>query len=638
MIEFFGKDRLRRVFFGLFLLSSIACVIATSWHYTRKYPGNPGTWLAWLLCLGFLLATYFPSRTETREWAWALWDDSSFIRLFVILALVFIVSHVWNFKTAPWNQNGLFDDAAWDIYFAKKYIFTHEPFQAAFPDGIAREVVFHYYITFFFVLFGYNLLTFNIALLILGLTTFVFTCLIVHELFRNYLVTIVSGLVFNFLPFHFIQTFIGHRYAMAGPLITASLYFLITAFARPSAFRAALSAILAALCVDSAIMGKQFVTCLFAAGLLYVVMSYKRSLTKQNVGLATVFVLGLAASMVPLILFVHYNWNLYFGHEKDLSVLFFQAYKNRATGALKPYIEDLRSIFFAPFSGKRLAMQDCVLIPFWYYVFLIPGLLIALWKKHFEIILLAIVPIVGAFVSTAYDFRVLHAAPFWIIVMAFTLHGLTRLHRIAWLRHYAIQLVIFIAAACVLAAGWIPSVRYLYAKSKDPFSIYLLSQHDVPVARFIRDIIAGVPHPSVKRRHQEFRKLTNLPEPTHDAFVCVESGFAVTHLFLQDYDDRKILSFCEQTPMIDTTEANLFAINKKVLTNYNGGRDVMLIWQNTPKSMRTIAAFGKLSHLGSARQLVARHAGRSYSFYVLTIPKDKWIFGQAKEELAALHL
>src|SRR5882724_10452697 len=270
MIEFFGKDKLRRVFFVLFVLSSIACVVATSWHYTSRYPGNAGTWLAWLLCLGFLLATYVPTRRDTNEWTSELWDNQLFVRVFVVLALVFVVSHIWNFRTAPWNQNGLFDDAAWDIYFAKKYIFTHEPFQAAFPDGIAREVVFHYYITFFFVPFGYNLLTFNIALLVLGLTTFIFTCLIIHELFRNYFVTIVAGLVFNFLPFHFIQTFIGHRYAMAAPLITASLYFLMTAFTRQSAFRMALSAILAALCVDSAIMGKQFVICLFAAGFLYV--------------------------------------------------------------------------------------------------------------------------------------------------------------------------------------------------------------------------------------------------------------------------------------------------------------------------------------------------------------------------------
>src|SRR5947209_20513826 len=180
MIEFFGKDNLRRAFFVLFVVSSIACVVTTSLHYTGKYPGNPGTWLGWLLSLGFLLATYIPPQRGIKEWATEVWEDKVFVRVFLGLGLLFLISHVWNFKTAPWNQNGLFDDAAWDIYFAKKYIFTHEPFQAAFPDGIAREVVFHYYITFFFIPFGYNLLTFNTALLVLGLTTFIFTCLIIH--------------------------------------------------------------------------------------------------------------------------------------------------------------------------------------------------------------------------------------------------------------------------------------------------------------------------------------------------------------------------------------------------------------------------------------------------------------------------
>src|SRR3954470_21334435 len=253
MTDIFGKDRIRRLFFGLFALSAIVCVVATSFHYTRKYPGNPFTWLAWLSCLAFLLATYCPSRQEVKQWAASLWDDKRFLWVFVFLGLLFVVSHIWNFKTAPWNQNGLFDDAAWDIYFAKKYVFTHEPFQAAVSEGIAREVGFHYYITPFFLLFGYNLLTFNCALLLLGLVTFIFTCLIIHQLFGNYFVTILSAIVFNFLPLQFIETFVGHRSAMAAHLITGSLYLLMTGFSRRSTFRIAVSGILAALCVESAI-------------------------------------------------------------------------------------------------------------------------------------------------------------------------------------------------------------------------------------------------------------------------------------------------------------------------------------------------------------------------------------------------
>jgi hypothetical protein len=634
MIEIFGKDNRQRLFFALFAASTIACAVATSLHYTRKYPGNPVTWVAFLLSLFFVLAAYFPSRAEIRTWATALWEDKRFLRIFGILALVFIVSHIWNFKPAPWNQNGLFDDAAWDIYFAKKYVLTHEPFQAAVSEGIARETGFHYFITPFFLLFGYNLLTFNCVLLLLGLATYLFTCLIVHRLFGNYFVTILSALVLNFLPLHFLETFVGHRYAMAAPLMMASLYFLMTGFSGRSSFRVVLSAILAAFCVESAIMGKHFLMCLGAAAVLLALTDYKRSVTRENIRFAVVFVLALAAAMMPLIVFVYYNRVVYFAHEKELTDLFLQAYKNRATGALRPYVDGLKGIFFAPLSYQRLAMQDHVVFPPWYWVFVVPGMAIALLRKRFDIVLLATVPIAGAFVSTAYDFRVLHAAPFWIILMAYSFYALTRLERLT--RSYLVNLAVFAVAGCILAAGWIPSVRYLYAKSKDPYSVHIFSQQDVPVARFIRDIVAGVPNPSPKIRHQEFLRLPNLPEPAYDAFVCNDSGFAIPHLFLQDYGDRQIMSFCDQVQMLHFTQASLLAMNKKVLSGYAGTKGVMLIWQQTGKSYRTIEAFKKLRHLGSDRLLQAKHAGRAYLFYVLTIPREN--VARFKQELVSLNL
>jgi hypothetical protein len=637
MIEIFGKDNLRRTFFGLFAVSAIGCAIATILHFNHKYPGNPFLWAPWVLSIIFLLATYFPESRELKPWASSLWSqDKRFLPVFAGLAIVFVVCHVWNFKTAPWNQNGLFDDAAWDIYFAKNHVFTHEPFQAAYSDGIAREAMFHYYITFFFLPFGYNLLTFNVSLLILGTITFLFTALLIHRLFNNYLVTIVSALVFNFLPLQFIQTFIGHRYAMAAPLIMSSLYFLATGFTDRSPFRIALSAVLAALCVESAIMGKQFVMCLGVAMILYAITDYKRSVTKEKIGYVVIFVLGLAATLVPLIVFAYYNSIVYFGHESDLTAQFVQAYKNQASGAFKSYVDGLTEIFFASFSGRRLAMQNFVIIPFYYYAFLIPGLVIALIRKRFEFVLMAIVPVVGAFVSSAYDFRVLHAAPFWIILMAFAFHALTRLQTLPVVRRYALHVGILVVAGFVLFAGLLPSIRFLYSKSKDPYSIHLLGQHEVAVARFLRDIIAGVSDPSMRRRPNEFKKLPGLPEPANDAFVCDELGYAVTHLFLQEYNDRQIMSFCDQLPMLDLSEVNVFAHNKRVLSDYKGSKGVMLIWESTPKAARTIEAFKKLRHLGSDKTLVAQHAGRSYSFYILTIPKEN--LDRFKQELASLML
>jgi hypothetical protein len=620
----------------LFAVSAIGCATATILHFNHKYPGNPFLWAAWVLSIIFLLATYFPESRELKEWASSLWwGNRFFLSVFAGLALLFVVCHVWNFKTAPWNQNGLFDDAAWDIYFAKNHVFTHEPFQVAYPDGIAREVMFHYYITFFFFLFGYDLLTFNLSLLLLGMITFLFTSLLIHRLFNSYLVTIVSALVFNFLPLHFVQTFIGHRYAIAAPLIMASLYFLTTGIADRSPFRIALSSILAAFSVEGAIMGKQFIMCLAVAMILYAIADYKHSVTREKIRFVIIFGIGLAASLIPLIVFAYYNRIIYFGHESDLTANFLQAYKNRASGALKPYFDSLAEIFFAKFAGRRLSMQDYVIIPFYYYAFLLPGLLIALFKKRFEIILLAIVPVVGAFVSTAYDFRVLHAAPFWIILMAFTFHALTRLGAVPVLRRYALHLGLFIIAGFVVGAGLIPSIRYIYAKSKDPGSIYLLGQREVAVARFLRDIIAGVPHPSVRRKPNEFKKLPGLPEPAYDAFVCNELGFAITHLFLQDYNDRQIMSFCEQAPMMNISAPNVFAMNKRVLTNYNGSKDLMLIWESNATSARTINAFAKLSYLGKSKMMMARHAGRPYSFYILTI--SKWDVPRFKQELERLE-
>ena len=618
----FGSNGVRRAFFLLFILSGLACLIATSLHYTKTYPANPVTWAGWLLSMVFLLLTYFPTSREVKDWLQSL--NSLLPLVFVLLAVFFVVSHLWNFSTAPWNENGIFDDAAWDIYFAKRYIFTNEPFQAAFPDGISREVIFHYYITFFFALFGYNLLTFNVSLIILGMTTFLFTTLLIHKTFNNYVVTITSAVIFNFLPLHFIQTFVGHRYAMAAPLIMASLYFLFTGFKNGSYFRVALSAILAALCTDSAVMGKHFVMSLFAAMILYLVFDYKKSFTKENRNRVIVFTLGLLITLVPLIVYVYYDASTYFRNESGLTRQFFESFgKSGPEGFKKLYVDNLISIFFGEHSGRRLSMQDYVIIPFVYYIFLIPGLVLALIKKRYEIILLALIPIVGAFVSSPYDFRVLHAVPFWIILMAFTFHELVKLQNNEKIRRYAFRHGIPIISAIVLSIGLVSSINYINSKSKNPNSVWLLPQRDLAVSRFLRDVVAGVPNPSAVMRHNELNKLDGIPEPDYETFACQARGFAITHLFLKDYDDRKIMSFCDQAPIVNLTEAEILANNKKVISSYViGHKNLKLVWEVSDKTKKVIEAFKKFRQLGSDEVLTGQHAGNSFSLYILNIPKE----------------
>ena len=90
-----------------------------------------------------------------------------------------------------------------------------------------------YFITMFggfFSLFGFNILSYEAALFCIWLTTFVFTLLLVHLFFKSYVVTSVTALIFNFLPFAFIYTFAGYRYPLAVALAVVSLYFLHLGF------------------------------------------------------------------------------------------------------------------------------------------------------------------------------------------------------------------------------------------------------------------------------------------------------------------------------------------------------------------------------------------------------------------------
>src|SRR5206468_10897762 len=156
---------------------------------------------------------------------------------FLFWILFFIVSHLWNFRTSPWNGNALFDESGWDLYFLKSRIMGH-PFQPVWPDHItmARETLFHYYVWAFLRLFGYNILSYEAALFVIWCTIFIFTLLLVHLLFRSYIVTSVTALVFNFLPFAFIFTFAGYRYPMSTALGVVSLYFLHLGFNSASSF------------------------------------------------------------------------------------------------------------------------------------------------------------------------------------------------------------------------------------------------------------------------------------------------------------------------------------------------------------------------------------------------------------------
>ena len=106
---------------------------------------------------------------------------------FLFWVLFFVLSHLWNFRTAPWNGNGLFEDSAVDLLYLKSYVIGH-PFQAAWfhphPFLISRETLFHYYVWGFLNVFGYNIVSYEAALLLLWSGVFIFTLLLADLLLK----------------------------------------------------------------------------------------------------------------------------------------------------------------------------------------------------------------------------------------------------------------------------------------------------------------------------------------------------------------------------------------------------------------------------------------------------------------------
>src|SRR5438093_9637785 len=224
----------RILLLGLSFLSLLICAGGATAHYLKWAWGNRAQPIGWLLGMLFLLFAFSPPPRQIAANLKSLIKPKTAFFLFWIL--VFVVSHLWNFRTAPWNGDALFDESGNDLGYLKSHVIGH-PYQAAWFHGIiSRETLFHYYVWGFLKLFGFNILAYEAALFVIWLTAFVFTLLLVDLFFGSYIVTSVTALVFNFLPFAFIYTFVGYRYPMTVALAVVCLYFLHLGFRTTSRF------------------------------------------------------------------------------------------------------------------------------------------------------------------------------------------------------------------------------------------------------------------------------------------------------------------------------------------------------------------------------------------------------------------
>jgi len=614
-----GKSKFltpRIILLGFSIVSLAICAWAGAAHYRQAVWGGPWQPIGWLLSMLFLLAAFFPGRERPAAGFKSLIKPKTAFFLFWIL--FFVVSHLWNFRTAPWNGNALFDESGWDLWYLKTYVIGH-PYQAAwFHIVISRETLFHYYVWGFLRLFGFNILSYQAALFVIWLTTFIFTLLIVDLFFRSYIVTSITALVLNFLPYAFIYTFAGYRYPMATALAVVSLYFLHVGFRTASRFCLSLGGIAAGLCLASSISGKQYLLALAIAAPLYALFywrSLKRSVTWSSLALV---VYGFLAGAATILLYIWFNRDAYTLYESAFLRDFWHAAQSAPfPSGIRPYTKQLWDCFFT-MPGPRFFIPDVLPIPLPYYWLLAPGLVLAIWQRRFEIPLLATIPVVGAFIARAIENRLLLPIPFWVILMSFTFAGLLKLR--PW---PSVQIVLGAIAVLILLDGLIPSVRYIYSKTKNPFGIRYYAQEEVGVSRFLKHVVAGQEHPGPPHlERDEFNRLKGMPDPGFETFICEGDAYSIIHLFLHDYDDGKILSFCGGYPFdVVLSEQDVWNSNKRAIASYApSNKDLKLIWEHHPKTERIISIFQSLRDFGTEDSLSYSFGGRVRTFYVLTIP------------------
>jgi DNA-binding beta-propeller fold protein YncE len=391
-------------------------------------------------------------------------------------------------------------------------------------------------------------------------------------------------------------------------------------FRKASRLALSLGGIAAGLCLASSITGKQYVLALLVCSLLCAVFDWKIVTKTRTWGLLAVVLYSFFAAAMPILCYIAFNRGDYTYYEGVFIRDFWGAlHGHRSPHDLSFYVTQLPKLFFSV-PGPRLFLIEFLPIPLPYYLFLVPGFIRALLHKRYDIVLLATIPVLGVFISAGYtvEHRLLLAIPFWIILMGFAFAALLRLR----LRP-GFKIILAGLAGSILATGFVPSVQYIYSKTKSPFSIYSYAQHQVAVSRFLKHVVAGQEHPEPPRlERDEFNRIKGIPDPPYETLICQGDAYSIIHLFLHDYDDNKILSFCGLPFFFVMSEQDVWNANKKAIVTYPfTNKDLKLIWERDPKTERIIRMFQSLRDLGTEDSLSFPFGGRVRTFYVLNIPK-----------------
>lgn len=580
-VKLFDKGSIERLDRKLFLASLFLAVInftVTLLMYLDVLQDNFITYFTWPVAIALLLISFRKLGTVELK---KVNIKNPFLIVILVVTAIYFITHFYNFSNAPWNTFGLFDDGAWDIFDARKMCFTSKRFELIFWDEniglISRELVFHYFMVILFKIFGYNLLTFNVGLIFLGFITVLFTTLTAYELKKDPVIAGACGIFLNFMPLNFTQVYMGHRYAICGPLLMISFYFIVRAFKRNSLLAAVTGGVFAGLTMESAIMGKQYIYGLIATGvvvLIYLLIK-KRENIASFITSVTAILTGYLVATTPLYTYMFTHWKLYSFRESALTREFFERLKNEGFKVVSDNLEILKEVVFAESSGYRQFSNGSPVLRWYLVVFLIIGIVVLLKRKEIGVIFLAAIPFAGSIITITYDFRILITAPFMCILITEGVFAAFEL--IFKKREGAEKLYPYFASALMLIMMF-PHFTYLKRLADDPNSEYLLPHYSVAVSRYVSDVAAGSETPSIAMKKNEFnRPNTN---DRYDVLACVEYTYAHVHAYIGGEYSREILSLCGDFPYISRSEDDMRIIVYNALQNYQAGsKDLVLVFE-----------------------------------------------------------
>lgn len=576
-----------KMFIAALILIAVSFAV-TVLMYTKTLPDNFIVWFTYpasVICLLVSCRKYITFKFSDIKTHKGILIGSAAV------TLIYFLFHLYKCDTAPWNNFGLFDDAAWDIFDARLKCFNGKNFEIIFFDsrigGISRELVFHYYITFFFRLFGFNLAVFNAALNILGWITVLFTFLSVKEMTDNIYIAICTSVTLTVFPLHYTQVYMGHRYAICAPLMMIALYFIVRAVKRGSLPSAAAGGVFAGLTMASSIMGKQFIWgllfCCAVYGLFFLIVN--RSKLADHLSVALMGLAGYAAGAAPLYAYIVTHREQYNIRQESMTKDFFLRIKENG---MEPVIENLKAlseVLFGKESGLRQFSPGYPVFPWFYIVCFVLGVVFLLMHKKIASIVFAMIPIAGCVIALAYDFRILISAPFICFIIVYGIFGVAELiMKFA----KAKKLYGYIGAAAVTVILMFPQISYITGLADDPNSLMHLPHHSVAISRYMQDLAIGAEVPSIEMKKEEFN-LGNTNDK-YDLYIAIKGTYGHLHAFLGEESSREILKLTGDFPYVGQTDEDIRRNVYGTIQGYEpGDKDLMLAFEYSDRVEQIIS-------------------------------------------------